>query len=213
MKKFIVLTLLLVAAGMVSAGTIITAVDRANGTSGDRDWIGPWDSETDPGVGILADGEYVFSDRTYPWANTPAELVGAEYVLMFNSDKDGGETDVTYTITTSMPAMVAITIDDRIPAEWDNGGAFTSTQDAVDAVVAAFAAAGTFQDTGLDLFVHENDTTDRQMSVYAAMLPAGEYTFGAQPSGKNFYTIGAVPEPMTLALLGLGSLALVRRRR
>jgi hypothetical protein len=67
----------------------------------------------------------------------------------------------------------------------------------------------------MDLFIHENDTTDRAMSVFATTMemPAGTYDFKLDPTGKNFHIIGAVPEPMTLTLLGLGGLALVRRKR
>ena len=43
-------------------------------------------------------------------------------------------------------------------------------------------------------YVHENATTDRPMSVFAADLPAGTYVFGAQDSGNNFYTIGVMPQ-------------------
>ena len=213
-KLLFVLLVLGLFAGMTHAA-LITGVNRSGGTSGDRDWIGAWDGDTDPSVGTLQDGEYVFSDRTYPWANTPAELVGAEYVLTFNTDKNGGTWDVTYEVTLGAAAMLAITVDDRLPAEWDNDGALTSQQDAVDMVTAAIGPAGTFQDTGLDLFIREKEdgSTDRPMSVYAAEVPAGTYVFGAMPSGKNYYTIGAVPEPATIALLGLGGLALIRRRR
>jgi len=177
--------------------SLISAVVRSNGESGDRDPIGPYDGATAPLAtepGGLMDGNLVFSDRTYPWAGVPAEYVGTEYIRTFNSDKNGGILDVTYEVTISRPAIVWITVDDRIPAEWDAGGVITSPQDAADYVTAAFAAPGTFTDTGIDIFVREasDGSNDRPMSVYAAELPAGTYVFGSMDSGKNFYSIGAI---------------------
>jgi hypothetical protein len=178
---------------------VITSVVRANGQSGNRTDGSPingaYTGDTAPmpmPAGGLKDGNFVFSDRNYPWSKVPAQLVGAEYILMYNSDKATSETDVTYTVTLSRAATVAVTADDRIPAEWS---AIGSQQAAVDQVVAAFAAPGTFVDTGLDVAIHENATTDRVMSVYAAELPAGTYVFGIQNSNKNFYTIGAISGP------------------
>ena len=180
--------------GQPAAASLLSVV-RSNGVSGDRDPVGPYDGGSAPlatEAGGLMDGNLVYSDRTYPWAGVPAEYVGTEYIRTYNSDKNGGTTDVTYEVTISRPAIVWITVDDRIPAEWDAGGAITSPQDAADYVTAAFAAPGTFVDTGIDMYVHENDTTDRSMSVYAAELAAGTYVFGSMDSGKNFYCIGAV---------------------
>jgi hypothetical protein len=180
--------------GQPAAPSLLSVV-RSNGVSGDRDPVGPYDGSSAPLAtepGGLMDGNLVYSDRTYPWAGVPAEYVGSEYIRTYNSDKNGGTVDVTYEVTISRPAIVWITVDDRIPAEWDAGGAITSPQDAADYVTAAFAAPGTFTDTGIDLYVHENDTTDRSMSVYAAELAAGTYVFGSMDSGKNFYSIGAV---------------------
>ncbi|MFH1719362.1 MAG: PA14 domain-containing protein [Planctomycetota bacterium] len=180
---------------MMTPPPLISSVVRSGGVSGDRAPVGPYDGSTAPLAtepGGLMDGNMVYSDRTYPWFGVPAEYVGSEYIRTFNSDKNGGTVDVTYEVTISRPAIVWITVDDRIPAEWDGGGTITSPQDAADRVTAAFAAAGTFTDTGIDLYVHENDTTDRQMSVFAAELSAGTYVFGSMDSGKNFYNIGAV---------------------
>lgn len=211
MKVKIALSLVALACGLLVAdahGQIITSVVRAGGQShAGRLPIGPYDGSTLPLAteeGGLKDGNLPFSDREFPWSLTPTErlpgslhsLLGSEYIRTFNGDKDIAITGVSYTVTISRLALVWVSCDDRIPAEWNDGGALTSQQDAVDLATAAIAPAGTFTDTGLDLSIHENETTDRKMSVYAAVLPAGTYVFGRQNSGKNFYTIGAVEGPI-----------------
>jgi hypothetical protein len=201
------------AVAQVAGAALITSVVRSNGTSGDREPIGAFDGNSQPlatDPSGLADGSVVFSDRTYPWADTPAPLQGAEYVRTFNTDKGGtGSDTVNYAVTISVTATVFVTVDDR----WVDDGIALQTK--ADETVAAFATAGTFTDTGLDLYIREREdgTRDRAMSVFAAQLPAGTYDFGPLQSNKNFYTIGAIPEPATLSLLALGGLALIRRRR
>jgi hypothetical protein len=194
-KKLLLLALVFCLTAPLNA-QIITSVVRSNGASGDRDPIGAYDGSTAPLAmeeGGLKDGNLVFSDRTYPWFGIPAEYEGTEYIRTFNSDKNGGLVDVTYEVTTSQDAILWITVDNRIPAEWNSNGTINSAQDAADRVTAAFAAPGTFADTGIDIYVHENDTTDTSMSVFAAEFPAGTYVFDSMDSGKNFYTIGAIP--------------------
>jgi len=207
----------LMIAQVAPAGSIITMVDRSRGTAGDRSPIGVFDQDTDPlASNPLADGEIVYSDRDYPFALTPAGMVGNEYVRTFNTDKDDDNHIQNYDVTIGEAAVLWIAVDDRWAEVSSSGGVqeYASQQEMVDLAV-PFVAPGTFVDTGMDLFVHESDTTDRPMSVYAtqAEMPAGTYRFGAMPIDKNFYIIGAVPEPMTLTLLGLGGLALVRRKR
>lgn len=216
MKRLVLLVAVVFALSSVASAAIITSAVRSNATSGNRSPIGVFDGGTQPlpSAGTLQDGIHVFSDRDYPWASTPAALIGAEYVRTFNTDKGGtGSDTATYDVTTSQTAFLAVTVDNR----WleDDGIAL---QTKVDETVAAFAAAGTFTDTGLDVYIREDMTEpyekDRAMSVFTALMPAGTYRFGPLPSNKNHYTIGAmVPEPMTIALLGLGGLGLIRRKR
>jgi hypothetical protein len=192
-KKLLTLVLVLAFCLTVSASAqVITSVVRSNGVSGDRAPIGAYDGSTAPLAteeGGLKDGNMVYSDRTYPWFGIPAEYTGTEYVRTFNSDKNSGTVNVTYEVTTSQYAIVWVTVDDRIPAEW---AVVASQQEAADRVTAAIAPAGTFLDTGIDIYVQENATTNRSMSVFAAELPAGTYVFGSMDSGKNYYSIGAI---------------------
>jgi len=204
-----ILTLVLVLAFCLTVSTsaqVITSVVRSNGVSGDRAPIGAYDGSTAPLAteeGGLKDGNMVYSDRTYPWFGIPAEYTGTEYVRTFNSDKNSGTVNVTYEVTTSQYAIVWVTVDDRIPAEW---AVVASQQEAADRVTAAIAPAGTFLDTGIDIYVQENATTNRSMSVFAAELPAGTYVFGSMDSGKNYYSIGAIaaeaPGPITTDVTG-----------
>jgi hypothetical protein len=171
----------------VNLGSPISSVVRAGGTSGDRSPCGAFDGATTPRgtqSGGLRDKNLVYSDRDYPWNNTPPEMVGAAYVRMFNTDKGtNATTPGTYTVTLAREAKVMVCQDDRaVPA-----------QDAVDKAVAAFAAPGTFVDTGVDVFVYESSSNPaRPLSVFAAVLPAGTYVFAMQNSGNNHYVIAAM---------------------
>jgi len=218
-KTALLVALVALCVSQVASAALITNVDRTRGTAGNRAPIGVFDKNTDPlpmPVGGLMDGNLIYSDRTYTFVNTPAQLIGAEYVSTFNTDKATTNIMVNYAVTIGQPAILAVAVDDRLPDGYKTDGSvvvFDSQQEAVDLIVHTWAAPGTFVDTGLNIYV--GGDSDRPMSVYATMgeLPAGTYNFGLHPTGQNFYIIGAVPEPATIALLGLGGLSLLRKRR
>jgi hypothetical protein len=164
-------------------GNIITSVVRANGESDNRAPVGQYNGSTPPlptQAGDLINGNLCFSDRTYTWTKMPEQLLGAEYIRTFNSDKHSST--VTYTVTTSRKATVMIAVDDRI----------NDLKGAVNQATARFAPVGMFEHTVLNLYIHENASTDRPLSVFSAELPAGTYVFSAMPSVHNFYIIAVM---------------------
>ena len=213
-KNLIALLLVVGLTASVASATIITNVDRSRGTAGNRPMVNLFDENTDPlASNPLADGEYSFSDREYTFILTPAAMIGQEYVRTFNTDKDDDNHIVWYDVTISERAEIWVAVDDRWADVKSSGDVqeYASQQEMMDLIVHTWAAPGTFVDTGMDIFPEERD--DRPSSVYSAEVAAGTYRFGACPIDKNFYIIGAVPEPATIALLGLGGLALLRKRR
>jgi len=182
-RVFLVTMLALCAIGGICQArlvNLITNVDRTGGASGNRAPIGSYSGETDPlpSDGGLSDGLYCFSDRTYYWTNTPDEMVGLEYVRTFNSDK--GSSSTVYNVTISGPGTFWMTMDDR----------FGDQQGLVDQVVSGFASAGTFTDTGYDIFV--GGDSDRRLSVFMSSVTsvAGTYRFGFSEGSNNYYVMG-----------------------
>jgi len=200
---------LVLALASVSTAAIITSADRFWGQSGST-FQGnlPFTGDTDPLIGTFAVGNLVYSDRDAAWQMIPTQFAGAEQVLTFNNDSATTAIFVRYRLTISEAATIGLTVDDRIPSEWIVA---PSQQAAVDLVVQTWAAPGTFTDSGLKAVVDDGGIL-RQMSIYTAQLQPGTYDFGLQPSGLNFYSVFAVPEPATLLLLGLGGLLLRKRR-
>jgi len=217
-SKLFLLLVLAFALSTVASASIITGVDRTRGRSGDRDHIGEFDGGTDPSQEQpgslpdstrLYDGLYTFSDRTYLWENTPAGMKGYEYIQTFNSDKDKTEYDVSYLMTIGEEAPLWIAVDDRLA----DHGEFGDLLLWVELATYRFPSGVEWEDTDMDLTIGEGG--GRPMSVFMTTenMPAGDYDFGLNPGNKNFMIIGTVPEPMTIALLGLGGLGLIRRKR
>ena len=220
----LVTAMLVVSAGIAQAALITNVVRTGGNTKTGKPPIGDYNGTTAPlptEAGGLKDGNMLFSDRVHVWANTPAQVMGAEYVRGFNDDKNMSTFQLE--VTVSAPCILGLILDNRL----GNEGAIPSDLEARKLLAPNLVAAGMqwvidmgFVDTGLDIGVDEsaNQTIDQYSSIFSKMVGPGTYTFYAQndltnAGGRNMYDVGAmIPEPMTLSLLALGGLIVSRKR-
>ena len=167
----------------------------------------PGDPEIVVGPGGLQEGSLAFVDqrsqypvdqRNYHWENIPDELLGADYVMTYNVDKDANH--VSYSVTLSQAAMLYIFIDHRYvsahgdpPFSWLTDG----------------SCGAVFADTGQDIKLDEVGGRNvlQPFHIYGATVPAGTYTPGAASDGqggRNFYAIAAVARSLITSAERIG---------
>ncbi|MBE0537555.1 MAG: PEP-CTERM sorting domain-containing protein [Phycisphaerae bacterium] len=208
--KACLIVVLLVAVSGVTSAAIITGIERRNpdGNSGD----------TPPVISSvpLGPGAAIFVDRVHVYGGVPADVLGADYVMVANDDKDNPNYQLH--VTVSAAGLLGLLIDNRV-----GHGSVSGSPDLNPDLAAAgmqWALDMGFVDSGLDVEIDEgaNGSIDNWSSIFVLQVLPGTYTLYQQndatdAGGRNMYSVGAIPEPATLSLLGLGALALIRRRR
>ena len=187
-RKLIMLVLLLaVVAGIapVTQAAWITAVVRRNpdGNSGD----------TEPQIapGTLKEDALCYVDRAHQYNSIPAYLIGAEYVLTANDDKDNGSHELD--VTLSEAATVYLFLDNRLQASGTGTGGQGVNPDLSGM---PWVAAMGFTDTGNDIGIDEagDGDIDNWSSVFSKKFPAGTITLKGDPQGYggNMYGVAVI---------------------
>ncbi len=125
---------------------------------------------------ILAEGELTYTDRSYTFVSVPAEMVGLDYLLTENSDKNSiGDSVVSFDVNKSVIVYVAYDRDfseDSPPthpawlASWTNTGLFVTIRrsDSFHDVYSKQFPAGTVNLGG------NNDIGAAVHSMYSVMV-------------------------------------------
>ncbi len=183
-------------------------------------------------VGAFGDLSPAFVDRNHRYTNTdagtelfpiPAYLLGGEYIMSGNDNRDNASYRLD--VTVANPSRAFMLIDNRLPdgvnttppqfgasaMQWilDEGWAAmaTGSNRAGDALLPDEVGLDEGADGGINQYY----------SVYYKDFPAGTFSlFQADNAGRNMYGVVVVPEPSSILLLtaaGLMMAGIMRRRR
>ncbi len=181
-KSMVSLILVLgVLAGLAQA-QLITGVAHRN-----TDTDAPEDPQIAPNP--LDEDAVCFVDRTHIYKEVPESLIGAEYIMLANDNKNMGTYELD--ITLSQSATLYVFVDNRM------GGAAGGLN--VDPIITGmpWLTDMGFVDTGEDIGIDESadGDIDQYFSVFALEVKAGTVTIGGntQGHGGNMLGVAALP--------------------
>lgn len=206
-KRFLLSIVMLLCVAEIASAGLITDIERFNPDNNS--------SDTAPVIaGPLVEDAPTFVDRDHSYKQIPAYLIGADYVMVANDDKDnwGYALDIVVTC----PANLYLFIDNRT-GRYETAGWPEMVPDILAAGMSWVASMG-FVDTGDNLGIdeHGDGSINSWSSIFVLRGVDGVVTLHQQndainPNWRNMYGVAVTPEPTTLALLGLGGLILRRR--
>lgn len=191
------------------------------------------------GVGTAQAPVWSFSDRNHVWtgfgtalmqapdpSNFPSYLLGLDYVLTMNGNRDNVTPAFQIDVTTIGAGTAYLFIDNRLgddeeldppnPSAVANGAAQWIVDDGWTLVSTGLKPAdytGNNDILGIDESV--DGTINQYMSIYSKQIAGNSFSLKTQGQSCNMYgaAFTAIPEPGMLALLGLGGLLVILFRR
>ncbi|NIP51752.1 MAG: hypothetical protein GWN61_21340, partial [candidate division Zixibacteria bacterium] len=144
----------------------------------------------------LNEDELCYVDRTHQYNAVPTTLLGAEYVMVSNSDKT--QADYSLDVTLSQDARLLLFLDNRLGYGSIPGGDPNLNPDLWAAGMGWVYDMG-FMDTGMNIGIDEggDGEIDQWVSVYFKNVSAGTITLRAQndftkPADRNMYGVAAL---------------------
>ena len=178
-RKLVALLVLLcvMATSLPAQAQLITAVAHRN-----TDADAPENPQIAPSP--LAEDALVFVDRTHQYNDIPALLIGAEYIMLANDNKNQGTYELD--VTVSKNCTIYVFVDNRMGAA--NGGKGV----APDITGMAWLTARGFVDSGEDIGIDESGDgdIDQYSSAFALAVKPGTITIGGPMQGHDGNMLG-----------------------
>jgi len=192
-KIAIVLFFVLLLGGFADVqAAVITSVSRGGTSTNDPPIIAP---------NSLNEDELCYVDRTHKYSSVPTTLIGAEYVMVSNSDKS--QADYSLQVGLAGLAKLYLFLDNRL-GHYDNPGHDPFLNPDLWAAGMGWVYDMGFRDTGQDIGIDEagDGNIDQWSSVYDLEVPAGgivvllQQNDATNPGNRNMYGVAALERPL-----------------
>ncbi len=169
---------------VAQAAPLITALAHRN-----TDADAPEDPVVAPNP--LDEGALTFVDRTHVYADVPESMIGAEYIMLANDNKNMSAYELDITLAKS--AIVCVFVDNRM------GGAAGGKDVAPNIDGMPWLTDMGFVDTGEDIGIDESadGSINQYFSIFALEVKAGVVTIGGctEGHGGNMLGVAVLPAP------------------
>jgi hypothetical protein len=136
------------------------------------------------GAAPLAEGSVTFLDRVHVYKEIPALVLGAEYIMLANDNKNQGTYQLD--VTLSKDATILVFVDNRM------GGAAGGKGVAPNITGMPWLTSLGFVDTGEDIGIDESadGSINQYFSIFALAVKRGTITLGGCTSGHGGNMLG-----------------------